>query len=70
MKIDCHKFKATSKDIDALKNYLEDPDAEGSLKIDILQWMFDNLNKINVPEMRNKKFHAQVHGFLILIGAK
>ena len=66
MKIDSHKFKATSKDIGALKNYLEDPDAEGSLKIDILQWMFDNLNKIkgiyiwHTPPhimMKKKKLH-------------
>ena len=49
---------------------INDPDAEDSLKLDVLSWMFDNRHKVNNPKRRDDVFHAQVHGFLILIGAK
>ena len=39
MKID---FVTATADIKALKNFIGDPDAEDSLKLDILSWMFDN----------------------------
>ena len=67
MKID---FVTATADIKALKNFIGAPDAEDSLKLDILSWMFDNRHKVNNPIRRNDVFHAQVDGFLILIGAK
>ena len=67
MKID---FVTATADIKALKNFISDPGAEDSLKLDILSWMFDNRHKVNNPMRRNDVFHAQVDGFLRLIGAK
>ena len=67
MKID---FVTATADIKALKNFISDPGAEDSLKLDILSWMFDNRHMVNNPMRRNDVFHAQVDGFLRLIGAK
>ena len=63
-------FITATADIKALKNYIADPDAEDSLKLDILSWMFDNRHMVNNPIRRNDVFHSQVDGFLRLIGAK
>ena len=65
-------FEASSKDIKALKNYLDDPDADGSLKIQILSWMYDRLQDINSkdPQSRYKNYNRDVYTFLKLIGAK
>ena len=67
MKID---FVTATADIKALQNFISDPDAEDSLKLDILSWMFDNRHKVNNPKYRDDEFHSQVDGFLRLIGAK
>mgnify|MGYP000005125556 FL=1 len=67
MKID---FVTATADIKALKKFLGDTDAEDSLKLDILSWMFDNRHKVNNPKHRDDDFHAHVYGFLRLIGAK
>ena len=67
MKID---FVTTTADIKALKKFLGDADAEDSLKLDILSWMFDNRHKVNNPKYRDDEFHSQVYGFLTLIGVK
>ena len=67
MKID---FITATADIKALKKFISDPDAEDSLKLDILSWMFDNRHKVNNPKYRDDEFHTQVDGFLRLIGAK
>ena len=52
-----------------LKNYIDDPNADESLKIDILGWMWDNLKKINSSDSskRNKKYHREMMAFLTLI---
>ena len=63
-------FITATADIKALKNFISDPDAEDSLKLDILSWMFDNRHMVNNPIRRNDVFHSQVDGFLRLIGAK
>ena len=63
-------FITATADIKALKNYIADPGAEDSLKLDILSWMFDNRHMVNNPIRRNDVFHSQVDGFLRLIGAK
>tara|TARA_B100000315_G_scaffold189873_1_gene179800 strand:+ start:211 stop:411 length:201 start_codon:yes stop_codon:yes gene_type:complete len=63
-------FVTETADIKALKNFISDPDAEDSLKLDILSWMFDNRHMVNNPIRRNDVFHSQVDGFLRLIGAK
>lgn len=69
MKID---FVTATADIKALKNYLDDPDADGSLKIQILSWMYDRLQDINSkdPQSRYKNYNRDVYTFLKLIGAK
>ncbi len=65
-------FVASSEDIKALKNYIADPDADGSLKIQILQWMYDRLQDINSkdPQSRYKNYNRDVYTFLKLIGTK
>ena len=73
MKIDeSLTFVAKSKHIKVLKNYLDDPDADGSLKIQILQWMYDRLQDINSkdPQSRYKNYNRDVYTFLKLIGTK
>ena len=67
MKID---FVTETADIKALKNFISDTDAEDSLKLDVLSWMFDNRHKVNNPKYRDDEFHTQVYGYLRLIGAK
>ena len=57
-----------NKDIKALKNYLSDEDADDSLKLDILSWMFDNRHKVNNPKYRDDEYHSQVYKFLIITG--
>jgi nitrate reductase alpha subunit len=54
----------------SLEYAVGDVDAEDSLKLDILSWMFDNRHKVNNPKYRDDEFHSQVDGFLRLIGAK
>ena len=63
-------FRVKDTDIKALKQFLDDPYSEDKLKIQLLGWMFDNLHKINIPQMRNKKFHEDVLTFLHLIENK
>ena len=67
MKID---FVTAIADIKALKNFIGDPDAEDSLKLDILSWMFDNRHKVNSPKYRDDEFHTQIYGYLRLTGIK
>ena len=67
MKID---FVTATADIKALKKFIGDLNAEDSLKLDILSWMFDNRHMVNNPKYRDDEFHSQVDGFLRLIGAK
>ena len=64
--------KDIEKGIQALKNYIDNPNSDSSLKIDILRWLWDNLNKINSsePETRNKKFLNEMQIFLQLIQSK
>ena len=68
--IEVLSFVAKPEDIKALKKFISDSDAEDSLKLDILSWMFDNRHMVNNPIRRNDVFHSQVDGFLRLIGAK
>ena len=64
------KFSATKEDIQALKKFVDDPDGEDSLKLDLLAWMWDNrYNTIN-PKLQDEKYHKEVHTFLILTGTK
>lgn len=60
-------FRVKDTDIKALKRFIDDPYSDSTLKIDLLGWMFDNLTKINIPQMRNTKFHQDVLTFLHLI---
>ena len=57
---------AHKKNLKELKDYVDDPNADESLKIDILGWMWDNLKMIN-SKHQNKKYHQEVQAFLTLI---
>ena len=65
-------FVAKPEDIKALKNYIADPYADGELKMDILQWMWDRLEDINSKKPKDKipNYNREVYTFLKLIGAK
>ena len=65
-------FVAKKEDIKALKNYIADPYAEGELKLQILQWMWDRLEDINSKKPTDKipHYNREVYTFLKLIGAK
>ena len=65
-------FVASSEDIKALKNYIADPDADGQLKLQILEWMWDRLKDINSknPIDRIPNFNKEVYTFLKLTGIK
>ena len=58
--------------IKALKNYIDDPNSESSLKIDILRWMWDNIGNINTSDLASnkKKFNNEMQIFLQLIQSK
>ena len=72
MKIEELSFVAKAEDIKALKNYIADPYADGELKMDILQWMWDRLENINSKKPTDKvpHYNREVYTFLKLIGAK
>ena len=53
--------------IQALKNYIDDPTATDDLKLDILQWMSDNMWKIATPEDQDDKFQSEIEIFTKLI---
>ena len=57
------------KNLRMLKNYVDDPNSNSSLKVDILSWMYDNLQRINSsdPKQHNKKYQSEVLTFLALI---
>ena len=59
-----------SKNLQALKNYVDDPMADDSLKIQILGWMWDNLQIINDPKKSNPNYSEEVHIFLQLINSQ
>ena len=65
-------FVAKAEDIKALKNYIADPYADGDLKLQILNWMWDRLENINSSKPKDKipNYNREVYTFLKLIGAK
>ena len=70
--IEVLSFVAKPEDIKALKNYIADPDADGQLKLQILEWMWDRLKDINSknPIDRIPNFNKEVYTFLKLTGIK
>ena len=60
-------MKIHSNNLQALKNYVDDPMADDSLKIQILGWMWDNLQIINDPKKSNPNYSEEVQIFLQLI---
>jgi len=72
MKIEVLSFAAKAEDIKALKNYIADPYADGDLKLQILNWMWDRLENINSKKPTDKvpHYNREVYTFLKLIGAK
>ena len=72
MKIEELSFVAKSEDIKALKNYIADPYADGDLKLQILNWMWDKRKQINSKKPTDKipHYNREVYTFLKLIGEK
>ena len=72
MKIEELSFVAKAEDIKALKNYIADPYADGDLKLQILNWMWDKRKQINSSKPKDKipNYNREVYTFLKLIGAK
>ena len=68
MKID---FVTETADIKALKKFIDNYEVkEEELVIQLLGWMWDNLGKINYPQLRDQQFEMEILTFLQLIGAK
>lgn len=68
MKID---FVTSKADIKALKKFIDNYEVkEEELVIQLLGWMWDNLGKINYPQLRDQQFEMEVLTFLQLIEAK
>ena len=65
-------FVAKPEDIMALKNYIADEYADGDLKLQILNWMWDKRKQINSKNPTDKipNYNREVYTFLKLIGAK
>ena len=53
--------------LQALKDYVDNPNSDDSLKMQILQWMWDNLKIINNPKKSNPNYSEEVQIFLQLI---
>ena len=70
--IEVLSFVASPEDIKALKNYIADEYADGDLKLEILNWMWDKRKQINSKKPPDKILHynREVYTFLKLIGAK
>ena len=72
IEIEVLSFVASPEDIKALKNYIADEYADGDLKLQILNWMWDRLENINSSKPKDKipNYNREVYTFLKLIGAK
>ena len=72
MKIEELSFVAKPEDIMALKNYIADEYADGDLKLQILNWMWDKRKQINSKKPTDKipNYNREVYTFLKLIGEK
>ena len=57
---------SNQKDIQALKKYIEEPTEADDMKLDILQWMSDNVGKINYPDTQDDKFQNELITFVRL----
>ena len=70
--IEVLSFVASPEDIKALKNYIADEYADGDLKLQILNWMWDKMIHINSKKPTDKipHYNREVYSFLKLIGAK
>ena len=64
-------FVATKKDLEVLKNYINDEYADSELKIQILNWMWDKRKQINSNNKDvGKNYNRDVYTFLKLIETK
>jgi len=72
MKIEELSFVAKPEDIMALKNYIADEYADGDLKLQILNWMWDKRKQINSKNPTDKipNYNREVYTFLKLIETK
>ena len=52
--------------IKALKNYIDDPTATDDLRLDVIQWMWDNRYKISTPETQDDKFQNELNTFIAM----
>ena len=53
--------------LQTLKDFIDNPNSDESLKMQILQWMWDNLQIINDPKKSNPNYSEEVQIFLQLI---
>ena len=72
IEIEVLSFVASPEDIKALKNYIADEYADGDLKLQILNWMWDKRKQINSkkPTDNIPNYNREVYKYLKLIGAK
>ena len=65
-------YVVMKEDLQALKNYIDDPYADSELKLQILNWMWDKRKQINSSKPKDKipNYNREVYTFLKLIGAK
>ena len=70
--IEVLSFVASPEDIKALKNYIADEYADGDLKLQILNWMWDKRKQINSKNPTDKipNYNREVYTFLKLIETK
>ena len=52
--------------IKALKNYIDDPTATDDLRLDVIQWMWDNRSKISTPGTQDDQFQNELTTFVRL----
>ena len=60
-------MKTNRQHLQALRNYIDDPTALDSLKLEILSWMWDNRQKIATPKAQDDQFQFEVETFTKLI---
>tara|TARA_Y100000031_G_C7888354_1_gene233985 strand:- start:266 stop:490 length:225 start_codon:yes stop_codon:yes gene_type:complete len=63
-------YVVMKEDLQALKNYIDDPYADSELKLQILNWMWDKRKQINSNKNAGKNYHRDVYTFLKLIETK
>ena len=66
-KLTIHEIHVSN--LKVLKDFVDNPNSDEGLRLDILAWMWDNLKRINSdnPKKRNTKYCSEVVKFITLI---